>query len=52
MPLPVADPTFDSLTVRLGAALLLLTAGTALASFGEMGFSWAGVSVMLLSEVR
>lgn len=38
-------------TLRLTGALLLLVSGTALASFGELAFSWLGVTVMLLSEV-
>ena len=38
-------------SVRLVVSLLLLAAGTALASYGELAFSWAGVVVMLLSEV-
>jgi len=38
-------------TLRLTGALLLLVSGTALASFGELAFSWLGVTIMLLSEV-
>ncbi|KAL1500331.1 hypothetical protein AB1Y20_012995 [Prymnesium parvum] len=37
--------------LHLVIALLLLVAGTALSSFGELAFSWTGVLVMLLSEV-
>lgn len=41
----------ETLSVRLVLALLLLTAGTALASLGEIHFSWVGVGMMLVSEV-